>query len=504
MSAGPPTILDIRESVRSRRASAEQVARAALERLDAVEPELHAFLQVFHDRALQQARAVDARIAAGEPPGPLTGVPIALKDNMCLSWGRTTAGSRILENYESPYTATAVQRLIDAGAVIVGKTNCDEFAMGSSGENSAFGPTRNPWDPDRVPGGSSSGSATAVAAGIVPLALGSDTGGSIRQPAGLCGVVGMKPTYGRVSRYGLIAFASSLDQIGPFTRTVPECAAALSTLCGHDPLDSTSATRPIPDFSDGLDESIEGLVLGVPRQSINASNHPAVSAARDDWIRVFTGLGARVIDVDLPHTDHAIAAYYIVAPAEASSNLARFDGVRYGRRTPKAGTLDDLYARSRAEGFGPEVQRRIMLGTHVLSSGYYEAYYNTALKVRRRIKADYDAVLTPLDTSGTGAPSGPDARCHALLLPSSPAPAFKLGEKTADPLAMYLEDIYTVGVNLAGLPAITIPGGFAAVDGRHLPIGLQLIGPAWTEPRLLRIARMYERATDWHMRRPNL
>ncbi len=497
--------VEVATAVRSRSISAEEVVKAALARADTFEPKLHAFLQVFRDHAIDHARVIDSRIARGEDPGRLAGVPIALKDNMCLAWGRTTAGSRILENYESPFTATAVSRLLSAGAVIIGKTNCDEFAMGSSGENSAFGPTRNPWATDRVPGGSSSGSAAAVAAGIVPLSLGSDTGGSIRQPAGLSGIVGMKPTYGRVSRYGLIAFASSLDQIGPLARTVEDAAVALSLLCGHDPHDSTSAERSVPDFAAGLETPIEALVIGVPRQAITKANHPAVAKALDDAIKVYVSLGARVIDVDLPHTEHGIAAYYIVAPAEASSNLARYDGVRYGRRaaagaprggvggvgtggTPVPRDLEDLYRRSRAEGFGPEVQRRIMLGTYALSSGYYDAYYNTALKVRRRIKGDFDAAFA--------------GGCHALLMPSSPTPAFKIGEKTADPLSMYLEDVYTVGVNLAGLPGIVLPGGAAQVEVATLPVGIQLVAPAWEEHRLLRIARMFERATDWHTRRP--
>ncbi len=498
------TAREIASAVRSRSVSAEEIAKAALARADALEPKLHAFLQLFHDHAIGHARVIDSRIARGESPGPLAGVPIALKDNLCLAWGRTTAGSRILENYQSPFTATAVSRLLAAGAVVLGKTNCDEFAMGSSGENSAFGPTRNPWDPRRVPGGSSAGSAASVAAGIVPLALGSDTGGSIRQPAGLCGIVGMKPTYGRVSRYGLVAFASSLDQIGPFARSVDDAAIALSLLCGFDPLDSTSAEKPVPDFTQGLEDAIQALVIGVPKQAVSKANHPGVAKALEDAIRTYTSLGARVIDVDLPHTEHGIAAYYVVAPAEASSNLARYDGVRYGgrgegaegqggkRKTdgPSSLTLEELYSRSRAEGFGPEVQRRIMLGTYALSSGYYEAYYNTALKARRRIKADYDAAFA--------------AGCHALLLPSSPTPAFKLGEKTADPLSMYLEDVYTVGVNLAGLPGIVLPGGFAKGGGAELPVGIQLIAPAWEEHRLLRIARMFERATEWHVRHPQV
>lgn len=485
-----PAATTIAADVRAGRASAGDVVRGALERLDAANPRLNAFLQVFADEALEQAGAIDEKIARSEDPGPLAGVPVALKDNICLAWGRTTCASRILEDYASPFTATAAQRLLDAGAVIVGKTNMDEFAMGSSGENSAFGPTRNPWDESRVPGGSSAGSAAAVAGGIVPLALGSDTGGSIRQPAGYCGLVGLKPTYGRVSRYGLVAYASSLDQIGPLARTVGDAAAALTVLCGPDPRDSTSGARGPEDFGAALEEPVEGLVLGVPKQAVSAANHAGVAGALDRAIKIFTDAGARIIDVDLPHADHGIAAYYIVATAEASSNLARFDGIRYGfRAEPREGEdLMDLYCRTRAEGFGAEVQRRIMLGTHVLSSGYYDAYYLKALKVRRRIKQDFDAAFSD--------------GCHALLLPSSTGPAFRLGEKTADPLAMYLEDVYTVGVNLAGLPGVTIPGGFTQGPGPALPVGLQLVGAPWDEARLLRIARMHERAAGHHERRP--
>jgi aspartyl-tRNA(Asn)/glutamyl-tRNA(Gln) amidotransferase subunit A len=485
-------LIQIRDAVLSRRNSAVEAVRGALDAVAARNPGLNAFLDVSAERSLAAARAVDDRLAAGERPA-LAGVPIAIKDNMCLGpdvpggGGKTTAGSRILENYESPFTATAVKKLIAAGAVVVGKTNLDEFAMGSSGENSAFGPTLNPHDPTRVPGGSSSGSAAAVAAGIVPAALGSDTGGSIRQPAGLCGIVGVKPTYGRVSRYGLIAFASSLDQIGPLARTIHDAAAVLGVICGHDPLDSTSADHAVPPggFTADLDKPIDALVLGVPKQAFSPANHPAVLAALERAIRVYTEAGARIVEVDLPHIEHGIAAYYVVALAEASSNLARFDGIRYGRRARLAPGEDlfDLYCKTRAEGFGPEVRRRIMLGTYVLSAGYYDAYYTTALKVRRKIKGDYDAAFAP---EGGG--------CHALLLPSSTGPAFRLGEKTSDPLAMYLEDVYTVGVNLAGLPAVTVPGGFADEGGRRLPVGLQLIGPAWDEARLLRIARMLERA----------
>jgi aspartyl-tRNA(Asn)/glutamyl-tRNA(Gln) amidotransferase subunit A len=482
------TAVQIAAEVRARRASAERVCRDALARIDAANPRLNAFLQVFHERAMEQARAVDERIARGEAPGPLAGVPVALKDNICLEWGRTTAGSRILENYESPFSATAARRLIEAGAVIVGKTNLDEFGMGSSGENSAFGPTRNPHDESRVPGGSSSGSAAAVAAGLVPIALGSDTGGSIRQPAGLCGVVGVTPTYGRVSRYGLVAYASSLDQVGVLAANCADAALALSVISGADPLDATSARREPEDFVRDLGNPPRNLVIGVFRGRRSKSEadfdgtHAAVAAALDNAIRTYKAGGARIVDVDLPHADHALAAYYLVAAAEASSNLARYDGVRYGRRAelPPGGMLEDLYRRSRSEGLGPEVQRRIMLGTHALSSGYYDAYYLTALKARRRIKSDFDAAW------GSG--------CHALLMPISPGPAFRLGER-ADPMAMYLEDVYTVGVNLAGLPAVAVPGGWAEDGGSRLPVGVQLVGPAWQEAPLLRIARVLESAS---------
>lgn len=491
MTAIPESAAGIAGAVRSGDVSATEVARRALDRLQALNPGLNAFIDVFRDEAMAQASEIDRRRRAGERLGPLAGVPVALKDNMCLAWGRTTCASRMLESYRSPYTSTAGQRLIDSGAIIVGKTNMDEFAMGSSGESSFFGPTRNPRDPSRVPGGSSSGSAAAVTAGIVPLALGSDTGGSIRQPAGLCGVVGLKPTYGRVSRYGLVAYASSLDQIGPLGRTVEDCALVLETISGVDEQDGTSADMPAPTLLADLDRPIEHAVIGVPRQAHDPHNHPGVATALGDAIDAFVKMGARIVEVDLEHVAHGIAAYYLVASAEASSNLARFDGVRYGHRaasTPGE-TLLEMYCRSRSEGFGPEVQRRIMLGTYALSSGYYDAYYNTALKVRRRIKQDYDRAFEANDRMGTPA-------CDAILMPSSPSPAFRIGEKSSDPLAMYLEDVYTVTVNLAGLPAITIPGTPASVEGVSLPMGVQLVGRAFDEGRLLRIARMLEEAAD--------
>lgn len=470
----------IAERVRSRQASAVEVATAALDAIARTEPKVHAYLEVFSQRALADAKAIDDRIARGEGSTlPLAGVPVALKDNICLAWGKTTCGSRMLENYHSPFTATAAQALIDAGAVVIGKTNLDEFGMGSTTENSAFGPTFNPWDPARIPGGSSGGSAAAVAASTVPIALGSDTGGSIRQPASHCGVVGIKPTYGRVSRYGLVAYASSLDQVGVLAATVEDAALALSIIAGHDPADSTSAQRTREDFRRELATPIPHLVIGVPRQARSAANDPAVSASLESTINQLSRHGAVIVDVDLPMTDYGIAAYYIVAPAEASSNLARFDGVRYGRRAQlgKGASLEDLYTRSRAEGLGPEVKRRIMLGTHVLSSGYYDAYYATALKVRRRIKADFDAAFSL-------------GGCHAILMPAAPTPAFTVGARS-DPLSMYLEDVYTVGVNLAGLPAICVPAPRDAAFS-SLPVGMQLVGPAWSESSLLRIARTLE------------
>ncbi len=463
--------------------SAERATINALHTIQGRDGEINAFLQVFEDRAMEQARAIDAQAEAGEVTSPVAGMPIAIKDNICLDYGRTTCASRMLEHYESPFTATAAQRLIDAGAVIVGKTNLDEFAMGSSGEHSAFGPTRNPRDLTRVPGGSSSGSAAAVAAGMVPAALGSDTGGSIRQPAGFCGVVGFKPTYGRVSRSGLVAFASSLDQIGVLADSVEHAAQVGAVICGYDPADATSSDAPV-GWEAQLGEPSRALSgaaswrVAIPREARSEANDPAVTEALERAERTLRAHGATIVDVELPHSSHAIAAYYIVSSAEASSNLARFDGVRYGRRASleTSETLLDLYERSRAEGLGPEVQRRIMLGTHVLSSGYYDAYYATALKARRVIKGDYDRVF---DAAA--------AACDAILMPSSPTPAFRLGEMVSDPMTMYLQDIYTVSVNLAGLPAITIRGGLGGPSDA-LPIGLQLIGRPFDEGRLLGMA----------------
>ncbi|MHC5001889.1 MAG: Asp-tRNA(Asn)/Glu-tRNA(Gln) amidotransferase subunit GatA [Planctomycetota bacterium] len=483
MATEPQTVHDLAAAVRAGHRTAVESVRRCLERIEALDGAINSFREVHHDAALEAARRVDATIADGRDPGPLAGVPVAIKDNIATSTGRTSCGSRMLEEYRSPFTATAVERLTAAGAVVVGKTNCDEFAMGSSTEHCAFGPTRNPWAPDRVPGGSSGGSAAAVAAGLCPAALGSDTGGSVRQPASFCGVVGLKPSYGRVSRWGLVAFGSSLDQVGPVTRTVGDAALLLQACAGLDPRDSTSSDRPVPDLFAGLERPIEGLRIGVPVQYRRDDNDPRVNAVLDEAVARFEDLGARVIEVDLPRTDYGISTYYVIATAEASSNLARYDGIRYGHRAElrDGEELFDLYARSRSEGFGPEVQRRIMLGTYVLSAGYYDAYYKRALRVRRLIKHDFDRAL---------------GECHALLGPTAPTPAFRLGEK-ADPLSMYLCDVYTANTNIVGICAISLPAGFAEEpDGTRLPVGIQLQCRAFDESLLLRVARTFERHCD--------
>lgn len=483
MSEPCPDMIALRDAVVGRQLTATQAVREALDRIAAANPRLNAVREVAADRALARAAAVDDAVRRGESPF-LAGVPILAKDNIATDFGTTCCGSRMLDGYRSPYSAAVVHRLEDAGAIVIGKTNCDEFAMGSSTETCAFGAVKNPWDPSRVPGGSSGGSAVAVAAGLVPASLGSDTGGSIRQPAALCGVVGLKPTYGRVSRSGLVAFGSSLDVIGPFARTVRDAAALLEIVSGRDPKDSTSAEVGVPDILGQLEAPIDDLVVGVPTQYLSSDNEPSVRDAMAAAIEVYCGLGARIETVELPLTDYGISTYYVIAPAEASSNLARFDGIRYGHRAaarPGEG-LEDLYGRSRAEGFGPEVQRRIMLGTYVLSSGYYDAYYQRALQVRRLIAREFAAAFE---------------RCHVLLGPTAPSPAFPLGGKS-DPLSMYLCDVYTVNANIAGIPAVSIPGGFAEVGGRKLPIGLQLQARPFDEATLLRAARMHERATRWH------
>jgi aspartyl-tRNA(Asn)/glutamyl-tRNA(Gln) amidotransferase subunit A len=482
----PPTARALRDEIAAGRLSAAEVCEQALGRIEAVNPTLNAFNLVDSERARAQARDIDRRRAAGAPLGPLAGVPVALKDNLCVRGMRTTASSRILERYVPPYDATVVARLEAAGAVVVGKTNCDEFAMGSSNENSAFGPVRNPWSPDRTPGGSSGGSAAAVAAGCVPLALGSDTGGSIRQPAAFCGVVGLKPTYGRVSRYGLLAFASSLDQIGPIARTAADAALALAVIAGADPADATSSHEPVPDFGQALARGVAGLRIGIPRAFITAGVDAGVRAAFEAALDMLRGAGAALVDVDLPHTQYAIPVYYLIAIAEASSNLARYDGVRYGYRSPRGGdgTVREMYSRTRDEGLGAEVKRRIMLGTYVLSAGYYDAYYLKAQQVRTLLRSDYQRAFEAVDV---------------VAMPTSPIPPFALGEKTDDPLQMYLADIFTVSANLAGLPAISVPCGF--VDD-VLPVGLQFTGRMFDECTLLRIADAYEQLTDWSGRTP--
>lgn len=468
------TIGQLHKMLSGREISSMELTRAVIDRVRSVEPQIHAYLTLTEDLALEAARAVDEKIAAGEKVGPLAGIPVAIKDVMCTKGVRTTCASKILENYVPVYTATAVQKLLDEGAVVVGKTNMDEFAMGSSNENSGFYPVRNPWDLERVPGGSSGGSAAAVAAGGAIYALGSDTGGSIRQPASLCGIVGLKPTYGLVSRYGLVAFASSLDQIGPFAKTVEDCAMVLQAIVGHDSMDSTSLDYEPPNYASALERSIEGLKFGVPKEFMEEGIEPGVKKRFEEAVELFCKLGAEVDETTLPHVEYALSAYYIIAPAEASSNLARFDGVRYGLRVEGEDMLD-TYMKTRAAGFGEEVKRRIMLGTYALSAGYYEAYYGQAQKVRTLVVRDFAAAFEKFD---------------AIISPTSPTVAFKLGEKIADPLAMYLSDIFTIPVNLAGLPGISVPCGLA--DG--MPVGLQIVGPAFGEEMILRIARAFERA----------
>ena len=441
-----------------------------LDNAERLNPELNSFLSIERDHALARADQ-----AAGTADGPLRGVAIAVKDNICTKGLQTTCGSRILQNYSAHYDATAIDRLNAAGSIVVGKTNMDEFAMGSSNESSAFGVVKNPWDMTRVPGGSSGGSAVAVASGVVRVALGSETGGSVRQPASLCGIVGLKPTYGRISRYGLVAFASSLDNIGIFGQTARDAADVLSVIAGRDPLDSTSADVPVPDYSSGLEKDINGRVIGVPRALFGEGLDENVRDSVEAAIGNFERLGARIVDVELPYANYGIAVYYIIATAEASSNLARYDGVRYGFRAEDAHELRKMYSMTREEGFGDEVKRRIMLGTYVLSSGYYDAYYAKAQKVRALVKRDYQKAF---------------AECDAILTPTSPSVAFKIGEKTDDPLAMYLNDIYTVSANLAGVPGISVPCGLSS---EGLPIGVQLIGNFWSEDVLLNFAHRYEK-----------
>jgi len=480
------TLTCIRDAIRRKEISSREAVEASVDAIRAVDPKIRAFVSFDGDRAVNQAEQIDERLAAGEDVGPLAGVPVALKDNICTRFGRTTCASKILAGFTSPYDAHVTERLERAGAVIVGKTNLDEFAMGSSTENSGLFPTKNPWDLSRVPGGSSGGSAAAVAARMVPGALGSDTGGSIRLPASFCGVTGLKPTYGRVSRYGLVAYGSSLDQIGPLTQDARDAALLLGVIAGHDPRDSTSVDRDVPDYPALLEAAgdLGGIRIGMPEEYFGEGLDPEVRSAIENAMRLCRQRGARIVPVRLPHLAYAIACYYVIATAEASSNLARYDGVHYGYRSPKAADYIDMYCRSRQEGFGAEVRRRIMLGTFVLSSGYYEAYYNKALKVRTLIQRDFERAFS---------------ECEVIAGPAAPTPAFRMGEKTDDPLSMYLADIYTISANLAGIPGIGIPCGFSSAG---LPIGLQLMAAHFREDLVLRVAHEYQRHTDWHARRP--
>ncbi|HZE95968.1 MAG TPA: Asp-tRNA(Asn)/Glu-tRNA(Gln) amidotransferase subunit GatA [Planctomycetota bacterium] len=477
--------VSIRQDILSKKTTATRVAERFLSRLAAIDPKVRAFLSVNKDAALAAAKKVDEKIARGEKTGLLAGIPVAVKDNLCTTDAPTTCGSKILENYRAPYDATVVRRLREEDAVIVGKTNLDEFAMGSSTENSAFFTSRNPWNLQCVPGGSSGGSAAAVAAGMAPIALGSDTGGSIRQPAALTGTVGFKPTYGRVSRYGLVAYGSSLDQVGPFGRSVRDAALVTQAISGHDPMDSTSVDQPVPDFQQ-LERDVKGLRLGVPKEYFGAGLDPEIRASVESAIAALTAKGAVRVDVSLPMTEFGIAAYYIVAPCEASSNLARYDGAHYGHRSKEYGDVIEMMSKSRKEGFGPEVTRRIILGTFALSSGYYEAYYNRALKVRRRIKQDFDKAFES---------------CDVIVGPTSPTPAFPVGAKAGDPLSMYLCDVYTVATNLAGLPGISIPCGLTSAG---LPIGLQLQGRVLDDLGVLKAARCFERELSLSLPWPSL
>lgn len=512
MSLWDSSAAEMRRELEARRVSAVELTRGCLERIEQRDGQVGAFLAVHAAAALEQAADVDARRSRGEPVGALAGIPIAVKDILCTQGQVTTCGSKMLERFVPPYDATVIARLKAADAILVGKVNLDEFAMGGSTENSALRTTRNPWDLTRIPGGSSGGSAACVAAGMTPWSIGTDTGGSIRQPAALCGVTGLKPTYGRVSRYGLVAFASSLDQAGPLARTAEDVALLLEAMAGHDPLDSTSADVPVTRYSERLDQPLAGLTLGVVREHFDQGLDADIEAAVREALRVYESLGAQLKTISLPHSRYGIATYYIIAPCEASSNLARYDGVHYGYRTDERSMLAELeaereaararggeaaeaavdsplvrlYRRTRAEGFGAEVKRRVMLGTYALSAGYYDAFYLKALQTRRLIRNDYDAAFREVDL---------------IVGPTTPTPAYRLGEKAGDPLAMYLEDLYTVTANLAGVPGISLPCGFTAGG---LPIGLQLQAPPFEEERLLRAAHRFQRVTDWHLRRPAL
>ena len=476
----PRTLSALRDEIATGRAKSVDLASTYYERIAAINPQLNVYLNLTRDRALEQATRIDDMAAKGEPLPPLAGIPVGIKDVLVMRGAPATAGSKILEGYHPPYDATVVAKLEAAGAVLLGKINCDEFAMGSSNENSAYGPVRNPHDRERVPGGSSGGSAAAVAANLAVATLGSDTGGSIRQPASFCGVVGVLPTYGRVSRYGLIAFASSLDRVGPFAASVRDAATIVGVIAGHDPCDATSSTAPVPDYAAESDRPVEGLRIGIPAEYFGEGLDPEVRAAIEQGIAALEAAGCKTMPVSLPHTRYAIPAYYLVATAEASANLARFDGVRYGYRSAKSDTLSAMYCHSRDEGFGAEVKRRILLGTYALSAGYYDAYYLKAQKVRTLIRRDFEKVFANHDV---------------IVTPTAPTTAFRIGEKTSDPLQMYLSDIFTISINLAGLPGLSLPCGF---DAAGLPIGLQIVGRPFEEETVFRAAHAYEQATNWH------
>ena len=479
------TIHELQEKIKNGETSALKITESVFQRIDVVEERVHSYIRLLKEEAMIAAANADKNIKKGEIK-PLTGIPIALKDIVCTKGITTTCGSQILNNFVPPYDATVVEKLRDAGAVFVGKANMDEFAMGSSTENSHFGPTRNPWDLARIPGGSSGGSATAVAADECIASIGSDTGGSIRQPAALCGVVGMKPTYGRVSRFGLIAFASSLDQIGPFTKDVEDCAIMMNVLAGFDPKESTSVQAEVPDYRQFTDQDIKGWKVGIPKEYFIEGIDPEVSAAIQKAIGVIEKCGGKVVEISLPHTQYCLAVYYIIAPAEASSNLARYDGVKYGLRVSESRELLDMYKKTRMQGFGAEVKRRIMIGTYALSAGYYDAYYGKASQVRALIKRDFEEAWK---------------KCDVILTPTTPTPAFKIGEKTDDPLQMYLSDIFTISTNLAGIPGISVPCGFT--EG-GLPIGVQFLAGHFEEGKLIQIASAYEKNAQLEKRRPKL
>ena len=479
------TIHELRHKLRRGELTSTQLTQALFDRIEDTDGKIGSYLTVCRDRGMAEARAADERLACGNASSPLLGIPLALKDVLLTEGVPTTCASRILQGFTPPFDATAVRRLREAGAVLLGKTNMDEFAMGSSTENSGFSITRNPWDPDRVPGGSSGGSAAAVAAGQCVAALGTDTGGSIRQPAAFCGVVGIKPTYGRVSRFGVVAYASSLDQVGPIARDVSDCALVLQAIAGHDPADSTSVDAPVPDYASELSRGASGLRVGVPKEYFAAGIQPEVEQAVRQGVREMEKAGAAVVEVSLPRTGYAVAAYYVIATAEASSNLARYDGMRYGPRA-QAEDLTSTYTKSRSQGFGPEVKRRIMLGAYVLSAGYYDAYYLKAQKARTLVRQDFESALR---------------RCDAIVAPTTPTTAFRIEEMTEDPLRMYLSDVFTVPANLAGLPALSLPCGF---DRAGLPIGMQIIGRPFDEATVLRLGHAFEQATDWHRRKPRI